>query len=94
VPLSEAPSAAEPEGSASLVEEPLSEAPSAESPSSGVSPSLLAGSPRPNLFRRVQGRSRLCNKLDQSKANMCSLPYGHDGLCDFDVLPQRRTARS
>ena len=93
VPLSEAPSPAEPAGPESSVEEPSLEAPSAESLSSGASPSLLAGSPRPNLFRRVQGRSRLCNKLDQSKTNMCSRPYGHDGLCDFDVLPQRRTAR-
>jgi hypothetical protein len=57
--------------------------------------SSSGGSPlRPvPAFRRVTGRSRLCNKLDPSKANMCSLPFGHDGLCDFEVLHRTRTVR-
>ena len=44
-------------------------------------------------FRRVSGRSRLCNKLDPTKCHMCSLPFGHDGLCDFEVVHRTRTVR-
>lgn len=44
-------------------------------------------------FRRVPGRSQLCNKRDPTKTSMCSLPFGHDGLCDFEVLHRTRTVR-
>ena len=45
------------------------------------------------VFRRVPNRSRLCNKRDPTKTKLCSLPFCHDGLCDFVVLHRTRTVR-
>ena len=47
----------------------------------------------PVLPVRVPGRSKLCNKWSRDKSSICSLPFCHDGLCDFEVLSQRNRAR-